>query len=101
MVNLNSIKKLDRVKEFSVVEDILKNTQNTIDTFLHTYVDFNEDTKQTISLIDKIVELQDKVNDINKVLKQADELRELIKDKRKIIVNETEPKKHRIKLEKD
>ena len=46
-------------------------------------------------------DLKSKLKSINSVLEEAEELRELIKSKRRIIVGETEPKKHRTPKEKE
>ena len=62
---------------------------------------FTSDVVEHGTLIDEITELKAKLKSINDVLKDADELRELIKEKRRIVISETEPKKHRTKKEEE
>ena len=96
--NLTKTKQLKMEKDFNKIADIYKETQNEVVTFMRQ-LDLSKQTVETGTLMDEIYEMKDKLRQINKVLEEADELHELIKDKRRIIINDTEPKKHRVKLE--
>lgn len=95
--NLNKIKELEKVKDFKVIEQIFIDTNETITKFLNNYSNMTDANSSTLSLVDTIDDLKRKTNEINKVLSEADELRELIKSKRQIIIKETENKKHKLK----
>lgn len=97
-INLKKFKQLNKSSNFDDVKQIYLDTQNTIKQSLKSS-QFTDDIKQQATLVNEIAELKSKLSEINKVFEEADELRELIKSKRKIIITDTEPKKHRIKKE--
>lgn len=97
-INLKKFKQLNKSNNFDDVKQIYIDTQNTIRQALKSS-QFTDDIKQQATLVNEIAELKSKLSEINKVFEEADELRELIKSKRKIIITDTEPKKHRIKKE--
>ena len=99
-VNLKKFKKLNKCSNFDEVKQIYLDTQDTIRRALKSS-EFTSDIKTQATLIDEIAELKAKLKEVNDVLAEADELRDLIKSKRRIIVGETEPKKHRVKLEEE
>lgn len=92
------MKELNRCTNFDEVKQIYLDTQSTIRKALKS-TEFTSDVKTQATLIDEIAELKAKLKEVNGVLAEADELRDLIKSKRRIIIGETEPKKHRLKLE--
>lgn len=95
-VNLTEIKKLKKCKEFEDIEAIFNKTNETVDKFLAKYSSNLSNNQETsLNLIDTINKLQSKISQVDKVVEEADELRELIKEKRRIIIGEIEPKKHR------
>jgi len=55
--------------------------------------------KEYCDLLDEISKLKVKVQEAYAVIDEADKLKELIRTKRAIIINDTEPKKHREKKE--
>ena len=95
--NLTKIKELEKVKDFKLIEQIFIDTNETVTKFLNNYSKMTDANSNALSLMDTINELKRKTDEINKVLSEADDLRELIKSKRQIIIKETEPKKHRLK----
>lgn len=97
-INLKKFKKLNKCSNFDEVKQIYLDTQSTIRKALKS-TEFTSDVKTQATLIDEIAELKDKLKEVNDVLVEADELRDLIKSKRRIIVGETTEKKHRVKLE--
>lgn len=97
--NLSKTKALKKVKEFSEIEKIYKETQANISTFLGS-ITLDNDTKKVCELYDTLQKIKSDLSSVEKVLEDADKLNELIKEKRRIIIANTEPKKHRVKLEK-
>ena len=97
-INLKKFKQLNKEKDFDEVKQIYLDTQSTIREALKS-TELTSDIKTQATLIDEIAELKAKLKEVNDVLVEANELRDLIKSKRKIIIAETEPKKHRLKLE--
>ena len=97
-INLKKFKQLNKSQNFDDVKQIYLDTQSTIRKAMKS-TQFTSDIIEHGTLINEISELKAKLKAINDVFKDADELRELIKDKRRIIIAETEPKKHRLKLE--
>ena len=97
-INLKKFKKLNKEKDFDAVKQIYLDTQSTIRKKMKS-TQFTSDIVEHGTLIDEIAELKAKLKEVNDVLAEADELRDLIKSKRRIIIGETEPKKHRLKLE--
>lgn len=99
-INLKKFKQLNKSNNFDDVKQIYIDTQNTIKHALKSS-QFTDDIRRQATLVNEIAELKSKLSEINKVFEEADELRELIKSKRKIIITDTEPKKHRIKKEEE
>ena len=99
-INLKKFKKLNKEKDFDSVKQIYLDTQSTIRKAMKS-TQFSSDIVEHGTLINEIAELKAKLKSINDVLKDADELRELIKEKRRIVISETEPKKHRTKKEEE
>ena len=99
-VNLTKIKTLKKCKDFSEIEAIFKETNNTINKFLSHY-DLTKEQTQSAKLIDTINMLEDKIKNANKIFKAVDDLHELVKEKRKIVIGDTEPKKHRMLKEEE
>ena len=99
-IDLKKFKQLNKEKDFNVVKQIYLDTQSTIREAMKS-TQFSSDIVEHGTLINEITELKAKLKAINNVLAEADELREMIKEKRKIVIAETEPKKHRLKLEED
>ena len=92
------MKQLKKSTNFDEVKQIYLDTQSAIRKAMKS-TQFSSDIVEHGTLIDEITELKAKLKEVNDVLAEADELRDLIKSKRKIIMGETEPKKHRLKLE--
>ena len=92
------IKELSKCTNFDSVKQIYLDTQSAIRKAMKS-TKFTSDIVEHGTLIDEIAELKAKLKEVNDVLAEADELRDLIKSKRRIIIGETEPKKHRVKLE--
>ena len=99
-VNGNKFKKLKKSTNFEEVRQIYIDTQKVVREAMKSS-QFTDDIKTQGTLINEITELKRKLDSINKVLQEADELRELIKTKRRIIIGETEPKKHRTPKEEE
>ena len=91
-------KQLNKSQNFDDVKQIYLDTQSTIRQALKSS-QFTDDIKQQGTLIDEIELLKSKLKKVDSILAEADELHELIKNKRKIVINDTESKKHRVKLE--
>lgn len=92
------MKQLKKSTNFDEVKQIYLDTQSTIRKAMKS-TQFSSDIVEHGTLIDEIVELKAKLKEVEDVLAEADELRDLIKSKRRIIVGETTEKKHRVKLE--
>ena len=93
-----ALKQLKKCADFNAVKQIYLDTQATIREAMKS-TKFSSDIVEYGTLINEIAELKSKFKAINNVLAEADELREMVKEKRKIVIAETEPKKHRLKLE--
>ena len=96
----HKMKELSRCTNFDSVKQIYLDTQSTIRKAMKS-TQFSSDIVEHGTLINEIAELKAKLALINDVFKDADELKELIKEKRKIIIDATEPKKHRTKKEEE
>ena len=92
------MKQLKKSTNFDEVKQIYLDTQETIRQAMKS-TQFSSDIVEHGALINEIAELKTKLKEVNDVLAEADELRDLIKSKRRIIMGETESKKHRLKLE--
>ena len=99
VVNLSKIKALKNCKDYLEIEKIYKSTNATINSFLK-HQDMAEESKDIAKLLDTISQLQLELKRVHTILAEADELHEKIKEKRQILIKDTEPKKHRVKLEK-
>jgi hypothetical protein len=99
ITNLTKIKALKNCKDYLEVEKIYKETNAKINQFLK-HQDMSKETKDAISLIDTINQLHDELNKAKEVIKDANDFKAWIKEKRQILISDTEPKKHRMKLEK-
>ena len=97
-VTCSKMKKLHKCTDFNAVKQIYLDTQSTIRNAMKS-TQFSSDIVEHGTLINEIAELKSKLKAINDVLAEADELREMVKEKRRIVIAETEPKKHRLKLE--
>lgn len=97
-INLRKFKQLNKCNDFNAVKQIYLDTQSTIRNAMKS-TQFSSDIIEHGTLINEIAELKAKLKAINNVLAEADELREMVKEKRRIVIAETEPKKHRLKLE--
>ena len=97
-VNGKTLKQLKKETDFNTVKQIYLDTQSTIRKAMKSS-QFSSDIVEHSTLINEIAELKAKLKAINNVLAEADELREMVKEKRRIVIAETEPKKHRLKLE--
>lgn len=97
-INLKKFKQLNKCNDFNAVKQIYLDTQSTIRNAMKS-TQFSSDIIEHGTLINEIAELKAKLKAINNVLAEADELREMVKEKRRIVIQETEPKKHRLKLE--
>lgn len=94
------MKELEKCTNFEDVKQIYLDTQSTIRKAMKS-TQFSSDIVEHGTLINEIAELKAKLALINDVFKDADELKELIKEKRRIVIAETEPKKHRTKKEEE
>ena len=99
VTNLSKTKALKNCKDYFEIEKIYKSTNATINSFLK-HQDMAEESKDIAKLLDTISQLQLELKRVHTILAEADELHEKIKEKRQILINDTEPKKHRVKLEK-
>ena len=98
-INLKKFKQLNKETDFNAVKQIYLDTQSIIREAMKS-TQFSSDIIEHGTLINEIAELKAKLKAINNVLAEADELREMVKEKRRVVIAETEPKKHRLKLEK-
>lgn len=96
----NKFKKLNRSNNFDDVRQIYLDTQATIRKALESS-QFTDDINQKGKLVDEIVELKAELKKVRAILKEADELHELVKAKRKIVIDDTEPKKPKFKKAKE
>lgn len=99
--NLNKISKLKKCRDFAVIESILKETNDVVDNFLKNHNDLNNQQSQIADMMDTINELKSKIKEANKVFVLVAELHELVKAKRKIVIDDTEPKKPKFKKVKE
>ena len=99
ITNLTKIKALKNCKDYLEIEKIYKETNAKINQFLK-HQDMSKETKDAISLIDTINQLHNELNKAKEVIKDANDFKAWIKEKRQILISDTEPKKHRVKLEK-
>lgn len=99
-IGLRKFKQLNKSNNFDDVKQIYIDIQTTINQALKSS-QFTDDIVKQGTLIDEISELKAKLNMINDIFDEADELRALIKDKRRIIIGDTEPKKHRTPKEEE
>ena len=91
---LTGIKKLEKEKDFGKVVDIFKQARDTINKSLQM-LQLDEESAHTCELYDDITTLRTAIKEANKVIDEAESLHELIKEKRQIIIKDTEPKRHR------
>ena len=98
----NKFKQLNKSQKFDDVKQIYLDTQNAIYKALKSS-QLTSDIAQQGALVDEINELKSELNKVRKILTEADELHELIKSKRKIVISDTEPKqlKHKIVEEEE
>ena len=99
ITNLTKIKALKNCKDYLEIEKIYKETNAKINQFLK-HQDMSKETKDALNLMDTINQLHDELNKAKEVIKDANDFKAWIKEKRQILISDTEPKKHRIKLEK-
>ena len=97
---LQKIKNLDKETNWKVIENIYKETNKTIDDVITRLV---ADSELEIKgeKLDSLYAMNDKLKKVDKILAEADSLHEMIKDKRRIIIGDTEPKKRRYKIEEE
>lgn len=96
--------KLTKSREF---RDLMK-VQDEIKTIICTSLKpdgHNKEWLSTVELLDEKERLRSEIKELQNikqsVIREADSLLDIIKEKRKIIIGETEPKKHRIKKEEE
>ena len=99
--NLNKISKLKKCRDFAVIESILKETNDVVDNFLKNHNDLNSQQTQIADMMDIIDGFRLKIKEANKVFTLVSELHELVKAKRKIVIDDTEPKKPKFKKVKE
>lgn len=99
ITNLTKIKALKNCKDYLEIEKIYKETNAKINQFLK-HQDMSKEAKDALNLMDTINQLHDELNKAKEVIKDANDFKAWIKEKRQILISDTEPKKHRIKLEK-
>lgn len=99
ITNLTKIKALKNCKDYLEIEKIYKETNAKINQFLK-HQDMSKETKDALNLMDTINQLHDELIKAKEVIKDANDFKAWIKEKRQILISDTEPKKHRIKLEK-
>jgi len=97
-VSLRNFKKFNKEKDWDKIKQVYDDINNTIKSCLKSS-EFTAEIKHQGEMVNEIAQLKSELKQVKDILAEADELRELIKSKRRIIVGETEPKKHRIKLE--
>lgn len=91
--NLSKIKALKKA-DFSKVEEILNETKSIVEKAMNN-IDVSDNEKQSAIQSDNYNALLNKTKRIKEIIKEADSLHELVKEKRKIVIKDTEPKKHR------
>lgn len=99
VVNLTKIKALKNCKDYLEIEKIYKETNDKINRFLK-HQDMSKETRDALNLMDTINQLNEELSKAKEVIKDANEFKSWIKEKRQILIKDTEPKKHRVKLEK-
>lgn len=97
---LSETKKLNKCKEYKEVARIYLEIKNSIDKCISN-LKLSNGVKESADVVDMIEQLKLELKEVTDVLSEADELRELIKEKKRLIIKDTEPKKHRIKEETD
>lgn len=101
-VTAKKISELKKCTNFNEVKQIYLDTQSTIRQALESS-QLADDIKQKATLVREIEEVKGMMSDARKVFGEIAELRQLVKDSRKIIVSDMEnkPKQHRIPKEKE
>lgn len=96
VVSLSEIKKLNKCTEWQKIADIYNEILLTIRKCVNS-TELPNSLKYNCDNYDNIQKLLTELNKVQDTLDKADELMALIKEKRRIIVDNTEPKKHRLK----
>lgn len=104
MNNFLKIRTLEKTKElnmtgFEEVIAIYRETQEIIMDALHMCL--GDSNSVVAQLHDDTSKMKKALSDVESVLREADKLHELCKEKRAIIIKDTEPKKHRMPKEED
>ena len=99
-VSLQRFKKLDKENDFGAIRKIYDDIGVTVAKFFKS-TEFTKEIKQQGALINEITQLKEELSRIKSILKEADELHELVKAKRKIVIDDTEPKKPKFKKVKE
>ena len=87
VVELSSVSKLTKanIKEVAIIH---KQIQETIDKAIEN-MGLSKNEQYSLNLVDQINDMKSKLKRVDYVLKEADDLYDLIKEKRKIIVDNT------------
>lgn len=96
-----------KIKKTKDIQKIIDN-QNELKHLISTSLNINGINKEFLSItsiLDERTKLEEELKMLKQtkdnVLNECEKLIDLVKEKRSIIIKETEPKKHRLKLEKD
>ena len=100
VANAEKLRKLSMCKDYKIIGDIMRETQEEINNCIRQ-LGMTDNMTNNAKMIDDLKLLHSKLNQVNKVLEEADEFHELIKEKRQILIKDTEPKKHRTPKEKE
>ena len=100
VANAEKLRKLSMCKDYKIIGDIMRETQEEINNCIRQ-LGMTDNMTNNAKMIDDLKLLHSKLNQVNKVLEEADEFHELIKEKRQILIKDTEPKKHRTQKEKE
>lgn len=103
-VALSKSKKLKRTKDYQKLIEIYQNIYDKINVSLQ-HENLPSEVIKTCKLADTIAKMEEQISNMkeryNYLLREADKLEAMIKEKRSMIIKNMEPKKHRVKLEKD
>ena len=100
VANAEKLRKLSMCKDYKIIGDIMRETQEEINNCIRQ-LGMTDNMTNNAKMIDDLKLLHSKLNQVNKVLEEADEFHELIKEKRQILIKDIEPKKHRTPKEKE
>lgn len=86
--SLSEIKALKKTKEWQDVINIYNAIRTDIDKCIGS-LDLTKEEEKTLDIADNTYKLKQELKNIQDVLDEADDLHNLIKEKRKIIINDT------------